>query len=163
MSLSTDETLTFESMCEKLQQQADRLSSDKGARAPPSGHNSSNHGNGSAKSITGGGGGTGGGGSSNGAGGNGGGKPSGHYKPKNYWNGQNTKSTYQKHQDDDALSQTSERSTEKKKSVKFDEKKSYPNIKKGKGKGVLAHVPQDLYVPFHYRCQNGVEDISDTL
>ena len=106
MSLSTDETLTFESMCEKLQQQADRLSTDRGARAPPPDNNSSNHGNGSAKSITGGGGGTGGGSAiAGGSGGNGGGKPYVPYKPKTYWNGQNSKPTYQKFQteSDDVL------------------------------------------------------------
>jgi hypothetical protein len=141
MSLSTDETLTFETMCEKLQQQADRLSSDRGARAPPPSSNSNNnsHSNGTAKSISGGGGGT--GGSAGGSAGNGGGKPSGPYKPKNYWNGQNTKSTYQKHQDDDTQSQNSDRSSDKKKSVKFDDKKTSQNKKKGKGKGGGGKAP----------------------
>ena len=87
MSLSTDETLSFDTMCERLQQQADRLSSDKSARTPQPGNNSNN--NGTAKSVSGGG--------SGGSAGNGGGKPSGPYKPKTYWNGQNSKSTYQKH------------------------------------------------------------------
>ena len=138
MSLSTDETLSFGSMCEKLQQQADRLSTDRGARAPPPGNNSSGHGNGIAKMITGGGGGTGGSSASaGGSSGNGGGKPYVPYKPKTYWNGQNSKPTYQKFQteSDDVQSQSSDRSNDKKKSVKFDEKKSYLNKKKGKDKG----------------------------
>lgn len=137
MSLSTDEILTFESMCEKLQQQADRLSSDRGARAPSPGNNSSIHANGNAKMATGGDGGT---GVSVVGSGNGRGKPYVPYKPKPYWNGQQSKSTYQKHQGeiDDIQSQSSDRSIDKKKSVKFDKKKN-----KGKGKGgggqSLAH------------------------
>ena len=141
MSLSTDETLTFESMCEKLQQQADRLSTDRGSRAPSPGNNSSYQVDGNAKMITVGGGGS--GGSVGGSAGNGGGKSYIPYKPKTYWNGQNSKPTYQKHQaeNDDIQSQNSDRSNDKKKSVKFDEKKSYLNKKNGKGKGGGGKAP----------------------
>jgi len=137
MSLSTDETLSFDTMCERLQQQADSLSSDKSARTPQPGSNNNSHSNGTAKSISGGGCGTG------GSAGHGGGKPSGPYKPKTYWNGQNSKSTYQKFQtdNDDVQSQNSDRSNDKKKSVKFDEKKQYLNKKKGKGKGGGGKAP----------------------
>ena len=136
ISLSTDETLSFEAMCEKLQQHADRLSSDRGARASPPGNNSSNHVNGNAKMITGGGGGT--GGSVGGSAGNGGGKIQVPYKPKPYWNGQQSKPTYQKHhsENDEVQSQGSDRTNDgKKKYVKFDKKK---NKSKGKGGGGKA-------------------------
>jgi len=112
--------------------------------------------------ITGGGGGTGGSSTSvGGSSGNGGGKPYVPYKPKTYWNGQNSKPTYQKHQSesDDVQSQNSDMSNDKNKSVKFDEKKQYLNKKKGKGKGGGGKSPaHGKSVKSHRNDYNGDEE-----
>ena len=92
MALSTDETLSFSSMCDRLAQQADRLTGSKT-------HQSSidrSYQHGSAKSITG-----------------GGNKPS-IDKPQDksrppYWSGQQSRPTHQssQHRQDDTESQSS--------------------------------------------------------
>jgi len=83
MSLSTDETLTFGTMCERLQQQADRLASDKSVKPTNPTSNTSTPNIGSAKAITG-----------RRSGGDGGGKAKSADKPRTpYWQGQQARST----------------------------------------------------------------------
>jgi hypothetical protein len=124
MSLSTDETLTFSVMCERLQQQADRLASDKSAKGINNSSTQPVTPTGNAKAISGGS-----AGGSSAAGGSGGGKAN---KPRTpYWQGQQAKTTYQESpHDSDNRSQSStqsQNSTKKKKHVKWKSK--------GKGKG----------------------------
>jgi len=124
MSLSTDETLSFSVMCERLQQQADRLAADKSSKNPNTTTTQAVTTVGNAKATLGGG-----AGGSSGSGGSGGGKVNKQRTP--YWQGQQAKSTYQDSpQDPDTRSQSStqsQNSTQKKKHVKWKSK--------GKGKG----------------------------
>ncbi len=101
MSLSTDETLTFSVMCERLQQQADRLASDKSAKGINNSSTQPVTPTGNAKAISGGS-----AGGSSAAGGSGGGKVN---KPRTpYWQGQQAKTTYQESpHDSDNRSQSS--------------------------------------------------------
>ena len=85
MSLSTDETLTFGTICERLQQQAYRLASDKSVKPTNPNNNISTPNIGSAKAITGG-----------GSGGAGGGQAKSHEKARTpYWQGQQARQTHQ--------------------------------------------------------------------
>ena len=122
MSLSTDETLSFSTMCERLQQQADRLAADKTSKNSNTTTTQAVTTVGNAKAISGGS-----AGGSSGGGGSGGGKVNKSRTP--YWQGQQAKATYQDiPQDSDTRSQSStqsQTSTQKKKQVKW----------KGKGKG----------------------------
>ena len=124
MSLSTDETLTFSVMCERLQQQADRLASDKSTKSINPTSTQVVTVTGSAKATSGGG-----AGGSSGTGGSGGGKANKHRTP--FWQGQQAKPTHQDStHDSDTRSQSStqsQTSTHQKKSVKWKNK--------GKGKG----------------------------
>ena len=118
MSLSTDETLTFHTMCERLQQQADRLATDKSVKVTNPNSNQPAPNIGSAKAITGG---SSGGGSVGGS--SGGGKVKSHEKPRTpYWQGQQARPTHQDspHETDtrSQSSNQSQTSTPKKKSGK---------------------------------------------
>ena len=125
ISLSTDETLTFATMCELLQQQADRLATDKSAKPINPNNNSPTPNISNAQAITGGG-----SGGDGGSGGAGGGKAKSTERLRTpYWQGQQARPTHQDspHESDNRSqsSNQSQPSTPKKKNGKW----------KGKGKG----------------------------